>query len=111
MTPSRAIEMECRRCLGYEGKTKKSDCDSMTCHLNDRSTTSLKRIKAFCIECVPEQSIQGASKCSGIIGYAATGKCLLHPFRLGKNPNPRMKLSPGRAENLRPFERTGKMRP
>jgi hypothetical protein len=47
--------------------------------------------------------------CNGIILNTPEaidyGKCPLHRFRFGKNPNPKLKTSKGRFENLSPFKK------
>lgn len=74
------IRAECRFCMNSEILR---ECNSTACKLNDLSFTSnLKRIKAHCISCVPEQSIQGVKKCTGKL---LNGICSLHPYRIGHN--------------------------
>ncbi len=62
-------------------------CTSEICKLNDSGLTNLKKIKAHCLTCVPEQSLQGVRSCDGHILIDGTpAMCSLHPFRLGHNP-------------------------
>lgn len=81
MTPSKAIKIECRRCMNTEAF---KGCASSLCRLNDLLLTKLKRIKTHCISCVPEQSIRGVRECTGGLLNGVT--CPLHPYREGKNP-------------------------
>ena len=104
MTPARSIEFECRRCLGYDGKEKRADCDSKTCDLNNQSLRHLELIRAHCLKCVPELSVLGVKNCDGKVGYNGQGVCYLHCYRFGKNlkyrgGNPPM--SPLRAKLLK----------
>jgi hypothetical protein len=80
MTPTKAIKAECRVCKNghiYE-------CKSVDCKLNLKSLSPLKRIKAHCISCVPEQSIYGVKGCTGRLLNGNI--CPLHPYREGRNP-------------------------
>lgn len=49
MTPSRAIMLECKWCMG---SVRSFACESDICKLNDKSLLPLKRIKAHCLDCV-----------------------------------------------------------
>jgi hypothetical protein len=80
MTPSKAIKTECRACKNGHIY----DCTSDACKLNDRTLSPLKRIKAHCISCVPEQNIYGVKKCTGRLLNGNI--CPLHPYREGHNP-------------------------
>lgn len=83
MTPKQAILIQCRFCLNtqvFKG------CNSEVCKLNDSSLSNLKRIKAHCLTCVPEQNLKGVRACDGIVTNQKEHKCSLHPYRLGKNP-------------------------
>jgi hypothetical protein len=81
MTPTKAIKIECKACKnGYN-----YECKSIGCKLNDKTLTPLKRIKAHCISCVPEQSIYGVKQCTGKLLYGKT--CPLHQYKEGHNPN------------------------
>jgi len=84
MIASKAIKIECCRC----NNTKVfHGCDSMTCALNDTTKRQVKRIKAHCLTCIPEQSIHAVKKCNGRIGTKGDSLlCPLHPFRMGKSP-------------------------
>jgi len=83
MTPKEAILIECRWCMNT--KTFKG-CSSQVCKLNDPTLSSLKKIKAHCIACVPEQSLRGVRDCEGHVTNPYWHKCSLHPYRLGHNP-------------------------
>jgi hypothetical protein len=60
------------------------DCKSVDCKLNNKALPALKRIKAHCISCVPEQNLKGVKECTGRLLDDKT--CPLHSYRLGKNP-------------------------
>lgn len=81
MTPRKAIAAECRQCVNTQ--TFKG-CASEVCKLNRASLKPIKKIKAHCLTCCPEQSIYGVKSCDG--KYIDGSNCVLHPFRLGKNP-------------------------
>ena len=81
MTPKKAIVAECRRCINTQAF---KGCATEKCRLNDTSLTFIKRIKAHCLTCCPEQSIHGIKSCDG--RYANGSVCVLHPFMFGKNP-------------------------
>ena len=81
MTPSKAIRAECRICMNSE--VLRRDCNT-TCKLKDLSLTALQRIKAHCLDCIPEHSLKGVQVCSGILLNGKT--CPLHPYRHGHNP-------------------------
>ncbi len=86
MTAKQAIINECRWCnnsLEFRG------CVSESCELNNiEIRSSVKRIKAHCLTCVPSQSYQGVESCDGQVANFDDGRiCPLHPFRFGKNPN------------------------
>jgi len=84
ITPTQAIKSECRYC----GQTKNfHGCASTVYKLNDMSLTPVKRIKAHCLTCVPEQSIFGVKRCDGRGGILKPRMCPLYPYRMGKNPN------------------------
>lgn len=80
MTPTKAIKAECCICKNDNRFT----CISAICKLNDLSLTSLNRIKAYCISCVPEQNLKCVRECTGKLLDGRT--CPLHPYRLGHNP-------------------------
>ena len=80
MTPSKAIKLECRWCMG---SVKSSTCDSQICKLNNKSLTPLKRIKSHCLDCV--ESRKEIKDCTGKLLFEDR-LCYLHPYRLGKNP-------------------------
>jgi hypothetical protein len=87
MTPREAIKNECKYCLNIENMRKLPDCDSKICELNNTKKTHLKRIKAHCLSCVPEQSWQAVRACLGeVITSEGKRACPLHIFRRGKNP-------------------------
>jgi hypothetical protein len=58
-------------------------CKSVDCKLNNKALPALKRIKAHCISCVPEQNLKGVRECTGEL---LNGICPLHPYREGHNP-------------------------
>ena len=89
--PGQAIKMECRRCKG-NGRWK---CESKICALNRPAGSSLRKIKAHCKECNGDDH---PKECTGRLLDGTT--CLLHPFRLGKNPYRPRKLSPEHREKL-----------
>ena len=85
MTPKQAIRNECKFC---NNTTTFVGCASGDCKLNDSTLTQVKRIKAHCLTCVPEQTYEGVRSCSGQVANFEDGRaCPLHPFRLGKNPH------------------------
>lgn len=80
ITPSKAIKLECKWCMGM---VKGFICDSRDCKLNGRSLSPLRRIKLHCIDCVENR--QEVRDCTGKLLHE--GKlCYLHPYRLGHNP-------------------------
>lgn len=81
LTPKKVIAVECRRCLNVQAF---KGCISESCKLNDISLTPIKKIKSHCLICCPEQSVYGVKSCDG--KYTDGSICILHPFRLGKNP-------------------------
>ena len=83
MTPLQAIRKECGYCKGGT----RVPCNDEGCNLTNSKLTSLKKIKAHCKQCVPEQSMQGVGECDGKILCPEPHACSLHPFRLGHNPN------------------------
>ena len=76
MTPKQAIRNECKFC---NNTTTFVGCASGDCKLNDAALTSVKRIKAHCLTCVPEQSYEGVKGCSGQVAN--------FDVRFGKNPH------------------------
>ena len=91
LTPSKAIGKECRWCKGG-GRWK---CESKVCALNRPGGSSLRKIAAHCREC------NGDDKPINCTGRHLDGTiCLLHPFRLGKNPYRPRTLSPENREKL-----------
>jgi hypothetical protein len=93
MTPIKAIKAECRFCMNSEVLR---ECKSVDCKLNNKTLPALKRIKAHCISCVPEQSIYGVKECKGKLLNGTI--CPLHSYREGHNPklqgNPNAKGNP-----------------
>ena len=83
MTPKRAITEECKWCMQTP---KFYGCTSEMCALNDTELKHIKRIKAHCINCVPEHSFISVKNCTGYVDNPEPHTCTLHPFRLGKNP-------------------------
>ncbi len=84
MTPREAIAIECRFCMNTERLRK---CESKICHLNETSSTALRRIKAHCLACTPDRNRQGVEACTGKIISPRIRMCSLYPYRLGHNPN------------------------
>jgi hypothetical protein len=82
MTPKTAIKKECKYCKN----NLQFECYSEACQLNNHELVPLKRIKAYCITCVPEQSLQGVRKCNGKILNPIPHICPLWSYRFGKNP-------------------------
>ncbi len=108
MTAKQAILNECRWCnntLNFRG------CASEICKLNDTTiNSSVKRIKAHCLTCVPEQNIQGVRLCDGKVmnltmaGYArfirfGQVKTQIDPKGSGQ-PNRRQRQRSGFLETL-----------
>jgi len=91
MTPRKAVKQECKHCKNG----LQFVCYSDTCQLNNHELTHLKRIKAHCITCVPEQNIQSVRKCTGKVLNPEPHDCPLHPYRLGHNPKSKGKGNPG----------------
>lgn len=83
LAPKRAIRVECCLC---QNSPVFHGCTSEACKLNDQSMSNLKKIKAHCITCVPEQSIHGVKKCDGKVSSPYPHLCNLHQYRLGHNP-------------------------
>lgn len=96
MTPGRAIKAECKRCLN---STTYSHCNTMTCGLQGKTTSALRRIKQHCIECSPEQTIYGAKACDGRLLDGTM--CVLHQYRDGHDPKRKGK----NPAHLVPFQR------
>ena len=90
-SPGKAIKMECRRCKGG-GRWK---CEAKVCALNRPAGSSLRKIKAHCKECNGDDH---PKECTGRLLDGTI--CLLHPFRLGKNPYRPRTLSPENREKL-----------
>jgi len=63
LPPSAARKAECRNCLNTDRLM--NPCESRVCELNKTGKSILKRIKAHCISCVPEQTIYGVKACTG----------------------------------------------
>lgn len=80
ITPSKAIKLECKWCMG---SMKSFKCDSQICKLNNRSLTPLKRIKSHCLDCL--ESKLEVRNCSGKLLFE-NRLCYLHPYKLGHNP-------------------------
>ena len=105
-TPAKAITSECRWCKGGARWV----CESTVCALNGPGS-SLKRIKAHCLDCAArdlgESAHDAVRSCDGHLlreNWNAerwtdpTGKerglCFLLPYRFGKNPARPRRLSP-----------------
>ena len=97
MTPKKSIEVQCRYCKSGQ----RFDCESTSCRLNDRGLTSLKRIRAHCLDCVG--SSPQVAGCRGEVLNPAPHKCSLWDYRLGTNPA--LKGKGGNIANLRLFAR------
>ena len=88
ITPSKAIKLECKWCMG---SMKSFKCDSDICKLNtfdklsagNRTLSHLKRIKLHCLDCV--ETRQEVKDCTGKLLFEDR-LCYLHPYRLGHNP-------------------------
>ena len=80
MTPSKAIKLECKSCMGG---AKSFKCKSEICKLNDKSLSHLKRIKAHCLDCV--ETRQEVKDCTGKL-LSEDRPCFLHLYRFGHNP-------------------------
>jgi hypothetical protein len=85
MSITALIKAQCDFCINRQKGERRIKCHSAACKLNDLSVTPLKRIKAFCLECVPEGNLKAVKECSGRLLNGCS--CSLHFFRLGKNPN------------------------
>ncbi len=91
MTAAQAIKRECRDCIG----TVQANCASATCKLHPsayRCRSSVKRIKAHCLECAAKDAgsvHQAVRDCTGhLLRGNGNGKmCFLHPYREGHNPD------------------------
>lgn len=79
MTPSKAIKLECRFCMGNVRKS----CESKVCNLNNKSLSLLKRIKSHCLDCVETKS--EVKHCTGKLLFVER-LCYLHLYRDGHNP-------------------------
>lgn len=98
MTPKKAVEVECRYCKNGQ----RFNCESTVCKLNDNSLSTLKRIKAHCLDCTGSRA--DVVSCSGdILNPSPPHKCTLWEYRLGTNPA--LKGKGGNISNLRLFER------
>jgi len=84
LPPSAARKAECRNCLNTDRLM--NPCESRVCELNKTGKSILKRIKAHCISCVPEQTIYGVKACTGQVINPTPHICPLWSFRLGRNP-------------------------
>lgn len=83
MTPKKAIEVECRYCKNGQ----RFNCESTVCKLNDNSRSTLKRIKAHCLDCTGSRA--DVVSCSGDILNPSPHRCTLWEYRLGTNPKRR----------------------
>lgn len=80
MTPSKAIRLECKWCMGGR---KTYRCDRDICKLNNKTLSPLKRIKAHCLDCV--ETRQKIKDCTGKLLFEDR-LCYLHIFKFGRNP-------------------------
>ena len=84
MTAAEAIKATCRSCQPGQRMTPEK-CATTTCKLSPnvvKVRSSVKRIAAHCREC---NGGDHPRVCEGRL--LDRGTCLLHPFRLGKNPH------------------------
>jgi hypothetical protein len=83
MTPTRAIKVECKWCMNGD---RISLCNSEVCKLKkgNLNKSPLRRIKVYCLDCLVG-TIYDVKDCDGIVLNNSTGKCPLHPYRLGKD--------------------------
>lgn len=86
MTAKKSINIECKRCCN-EAANWRAVCASYDCpiHFSHTKGSSVRKIKEFCLQCVPEKSVFGVKACDG--KYFDGSICVLLPFRMGKNPN------------------------
>ena len=86
ITPLQAIQKECRYCHNST-QYNRANCNSELCKLSllNDFKSNLKRIKSYCIACIPEQSLQGVRKCDGKILNPEPHLCPLRSFKLGKS--------------------------
>lgn len=92
ITPSKAIKLECKWCMGM---VKGFMCDSRDCKLNGKSLSPLRRIKLHCIDCVENR--QEVKDCKGKLLHEGR-ICCLHSYRLGHNPK---RKGVGNAKNFK----------
>lgn len=98
MTPTKALRLECKWCMGM---AKAAKCESEVCKLKDKSLSSLKCIKLHCLDCVVTK--KEVKECTGKL-LSEDRLCYLHPYRFGHNPrqkgigNPRFTKKPQRNE-------------
>jgi len=82
MTPAGAIRKECKYCMNQDSFNP-ANCESKKCKLRDKSIIShLRRIKAHCLYCA--YSYENVKACDGLL--LPSGKCHLHAYRFGINP-------------------------
>lgn len=87
MTAKQAINQECKRCCGNVQNWREV-CNTPECAIyfaREGGGSSVRRIKEFCLKCNPLKSVFGVKDCDG--RYFAGSLCVLHEYRLGKNPN------------------------
>ena len=92
LTPIQAIHAYCVRCMGGNPNIVREQCTDKRCPLYTRrmgenqkdGLTPAKAIRAFCIECRGQDRLKDVEECTGRL---VDGKCMLHDFRMGKNPN------------------------
>ena len=95
MTPLKSILKECKYCMnGILNARGKCNSDICKLSLHNEFKSNLRRIKAHCIDCIPEQSIFGVQKCDGKILNPEPHTCPLWPFRLGHDPKRKGKGNP-----------------
>ncbi len=94
ITPKNSIKLECRYC---KQSKHYNNCDNKICSLNNKSSSTLKRMKRHCIDCIG--SVVAVKNCSGIVLNNKDKKCYLWNYRLSKNP----KLKNKNLEHLKKF--------
>ena len=99
ITPAKAIRLECKHCMGIEGKRISVNCMSQVCKLLDRTIKSpLRRIRAHCLDCV--ENYAEVTKCTGKYLYE-NDLCHLHQFRFGHNPARKGKQTAAQRESFK----------
>jgi hypothetical protein len=63
LTPEQAIEKECHWCMNG----RDAECRYIDCPLKNGKLNPLKKIRDYCLSCVPEQDMNGVKQCTGEI--------------------------------------------